>query len=846
MAYFQKDENQQQNEQGMNNPQPAAPQAQPEMQAPAAAPQMAQATEPAQSSQQFKPQKQSSSGQTGFQQYQKANQGQAQNRLGQAVQTNLQKNAQQAQGALQRGQNYFQQLMDQGSLQNRGQAVADVTKAAQQARNIYTGNLAQDKQNWQQTATNAQNAATQAAQQKQAEQQRITQGIQNERQNVYNQNLANAQTAYDKANADYLAVGPLNLSDPEAAQRFSNAQAQMYATKNALARAQGTDVNSISNDAIKQFNKDQEQIGLYDFRKTQAEDQAKAAQAQLDRLNAGNWTSGVDADLQKRFADVINARYAGPQSLRDTGAYDQALNRVNKASDLATMAKTAGGREDLLAQLYGRPGSEYTRGMSRLDAALLNSNQDAMKGIQQQGKDLAGTRDALNRANVDTQLAAKNRGSEIAGIRQQARDEFSKQQQAEEALTEGRLDEAIKGGNEFAQYFKDLLQGKTGTTNLNPYEAALLGVSSGEGLYNMGADAVKTQQLMRDQMISKDEFARQDALAKLAGLDLDKTLKATSKYTDAAKAGTQKATDALDVAGTRQALNAAEEQFRKDAQATNLTGYGTGKASKGNMFGKKTRTASSTIQNNVANMLKNAGYDMDSEVGQQAARSILSDADATSRFLTGASTQRQVDADGTLQGAASGAATGASIGSAGGAVGAGIGATIGGYLGGVAGGGTLDGTQMNEEIFRSLGMEPVADAYRAGRDVAATGYDAMADAANFMTAGALKSIPGVSDLSSNISSAIRGIDSSALSRQAKQRADQAARQNLLKNYQNYLTGQGFSNRLGVSTTDKAALDRLSGLQSLLSRLDNTNVGAAPNTQVTTRPLARPLAELKKG
>jgi hypothetical protein len=834
VAYIVNPNEQKEEELGMNSQQQAPAQ----NQQPAQPQQVASGVEseaapaPMKQQSETKGPKAASSGATGmFQQYQKANQGTAQNRLGQAVQSNLQKNVGQAQGALQRGQSNFQQLMEKGTLANRQNAVQDVNKAATQARNIYTGNLEADKAAKQGLITQTQNQAQTLQNFKESETQRIGQErVANAaaQKKQYDDNLAAAQAEYDKQYQIGQSSPQVTLNDYGSAQVASNMAAQLDAQRKLEAAKKANFFDSGKENTLKQA---EEALKYSDFNIAQNQDQTKAAQKALDELNSRQFTSGVDPETQQRFAEIINARYRGPESLRGTGAYDEALNRVNKAQDLATMSKTAGGREDLLAQLYGRPGTEYSRGMSRLDAALLNTNKDAMQGIQDQTKQLGGMRDQLSRANVDTQIAARNRAADIANVVKESKDTFTKQQEAEKALTEGRLDEAIKSGNEFAQYFKDQLSGKTGTTNLNPYEAALLGVSSGEGLYNMGGDAVKIANLERGKMISQDEFARQKALADLAQLDQSKGLNSTLKYNDQSLAGTQSAVDALDVAGTRAALNDAEQSFRTDAEGANLVGTGKGKASKGNWMGKKTKTASTTIKNNVARMLESAGYDMNSEVGQNMAKSILSNEQATSKFLTGANRGTEVSADGTLQGAATGAATGASIGSVVPVVGTGLGAAIGASLGGYVGGGTLDPYQQQEEVFRSLGLEPVADVYRGGRDALATNLDAQVDAANLLTAGGLKGIPGISDLTSGLSSALRGIDSSALAKKAKQRANEAAKANLLKNYQNYLSGQGFSNRIGVSATDKAATDRLAGLQQLLARLDKTNVGnSAPAAQ----------------
>jgi hypothetical protein len=448
-----------------------------------------------------------------------------------------------------------------------------------------------------------------------------------------------------------------------------------------------------------------------------------------------------------------------------------------------------------------------------------------MANIQKQAGELGGMRQELSRTNVDTQLQAQNRAKEISQIKDQSRREFTAQQEAEKALTEGRLDDVVANWDNLPNYFKELITKQGGgTLNLNPYEAAMLGVSSGEGLYNLGADAVKSGIADKGSLVSKDEVARQQALANLAGLATDQGLDQTMKYS-ADKAGTQTAADALDIQGTRAGFNEAEQSFRTQAEAANLVGSGSKKVSRGNAFGKKTKTYNATVENNVADMLRNAGYDMNSEIGQNAARSILSDDQAMSNFLTGANTERSGGEDGTLAGAASGAATGASLGSIVPGVGTAIGAAAGGLLGGTLGGGSIDPYQQMTDMMGSLGLGGVADVIQDGRKMAgdaaeaAVKYNPMAMVASALGGGSL-----VNSLASGIGGAIGGINTKAM----KQYGDAIAKRNAISDLQNkyksFLGGQGFSNRLNVTAGDKTATDRLSGLQQLLSKLDKTNIG----------------------
>src|SRR5690606_36333023 len=103
----------------------------------------------------------------------------------------------------------------------------------------------------------------------------------------------------------------------------------------------------------------------------------------------------------------------------------------------------------------------------------------------------------------------------------------------------------------------------TGNGQFNSLEAATLGLSSGEGLYNLGANAIKSGVAEKDRLISKDEQARQAALAQLAGLDLSNQLSTNLLYDNAERAGTQTALDALDLEGTRKAINEAEQNFQQ-------------------------------------------------------------------------------------------------------------------------------------------------------------------------------------------------------------------------------------------------------------------------------------------
>jgi hypothetical protein len=207
---------------------------------------------------------------------------------------------------------------------------------------------------------------------------------------------------------------------------------------------------------------------------------------------------------------------------------------------------------------------------------------------------------------------ATNRASEIKGLQAQARESFTGEQKAEREATDARLANVVQDWDKLPEYFKEVLRSNpAGAVNLGTQEAGILGIKSGEGLYNLGENAIKTAVSDKERLVSRDEQARQFALAQLAGLDTSRMLDTNVKYSDLAKAGTQTAADALDLAGTRAALNEAEKNFREQAMSQNIVGTGS----------KKNKTSGkryySEAQANLGDVFKNAGYDFDAALSDQ-------------------------------------------------------------------------------------------------------------------------------------------------------------------------------------------------------------------------------------
>lgn len=167
---------------------------------------------------------------------------------------------------------------------------------------------------------------------------------------------------------------------------------------------------------------------------------------------------------------------------------------------------------------------------------------------------------------------------------------------------------------EFASYkdFGTQLQGLRNMDmkqlRLSPEEMATLGISSGEGLYNLGQDLIGNVEARREKLITKDELSRQLALAQLAGLDVSKQLQKDLTYTDLEKAGTQDLLSSLDTKAIRESLNRREKEFREYAGGKTVTGEG---MKKDKVTGKKYRVST---QANLKDALNRLGYDFESEL----------------------------------------------------------------------------------------------------------------------------------------------------------------------------------------------------------------------------------------
>lgn len=303
------------------------------------------------------------------------------------------------------------------------------------------------------------------------------------------------------------------------------------------------------------------------------------------------------------YSNILNAQYQGPQSLQQAGLYEQAARRAQVAQQALQQTQSAAGREQLLRDVYGK-NREYTRGQSKLDALLLNASRPAVQNLQQQAQQIGNIQQQLQEAQNLSANEAAQRAAVIQGIASGARQNFVDARTAEEDAVEKRLSKTVENWNKLPEYFKELIKNKEkGSLNLSQQESDILGLKSGEGFYNLGAeDLIKTNAAEKNRLITKNELSKQLALQQLANLDKSKQLQKDLLYSDLSKAGTQTAADAINKEALRNTIAEEEKRFEEFAKKTNLSGQGSKKdKSSGDVY-------KSIASANLGDVLKDLGY----------------------------------------------------------------------------------------------------------------------------------------------------------------------------------------------------------------------------------------------
>lgn len=428
-------------------------------------------------------------------------------------------------------------------------------------------------------------------------------------QNVANQGQAakssiNQATTQFNQRADQGALG----GEQSRSTAYSDAQGTVDAARAVTA---GNQVEQPQQDRFKQVINAQytgpeslRQVELYD-------PAAKAAQTAQNAINntktatgreellrqmyqgQGNYTSG----LNKLDSALLNASQQGVKNLQqaaqDQGNIGQQLDSAQIGS-----ANTAQNRAKEVNDIRNQAREYFTTGKSAEEAATESRIDNVVNNWDMLPQYLRDTlKGSLGTANDEVYNSFvnsdqfKNTQSSIADLQNRMKG-INLGAAGGEAKWE-QLNSELQQKNNTLRQLQNQAESLKNQNMISQGEADFLGVQSGQGLYNLGADAIKTAQVAgRDEIVSKDEAARLQALSQLAGLDLSNMLSTNNLYENTEKAGTKTLADAYDKEATLRQLGELEQGFLANADK-NYNGL------------------------NYKNLLQQSGYNTQSPEGNQ-------------------------------------------------------------------------------------------------------------------------------------------------------------------------------------------------------------------------------------
>jgi len=359
-------------------------------------------------------------------------------------------------------------------------------------------------------------------------------------------------------------------------QEFTNLQNQIKGLKSqsdALNPVVGTDFSTFD-------TRGTELQSQYDKQK-QAEQDA-FQKAERAKLVAANLPTDQDISDFTRFR---TGTYTGPNQLGEAGSL---LSQAQQAESLGNLAKTSGGRQELLRQFVG--GRDYTQGQKNLDSLILGQDptanigaaarqtRGAVEGVQQANREAASkATEYVNRAN---EFGAETRGiidqtkTPISGGLDARLAELQNAETARQTNIKSIQDMLIGQDEKFAGMDKltragIALQSAANAGYLNQGDInMLLGTGDQTGLLqrglNLGLDVNQlineritnkaAENLSRTGVASDEDVARINALDRLAGktgTDLE-FLDSRGRF-QAGKGG-------LDIGGLEEYISRAENQ----------------------------------------------------------------------------------------------------------------------------------------------------------------------------------------------------------------------------------------------------------------------------------------------
>lgn len=214
------------------------------------------------------------------------------------------------------------------------------------------------------------------------------------------------------------------------------------------------------------------------------------------------------------FSRMRDATYQGPQNLSEIGGFQQGFEKARQQSEAA---QNESGRSALIQDMFNRP--TYSRGENKLDQLLIQNNEQARSQFQTVQPRFQQLESMLGQKTDAAQQMAQQAKQQTEAARQAAQSTIQSERDSFNQMIESRVQqEQAKQLPEFERLRKALAKDQ-----LSAADMAKLGLNAGTQLFNLDPTRYLVQgspdAINANNVATKDDFARYQALAQLAGVD---------------------------------------------------------------------------------------------------------------------------------------------------------------------------------------------------------------------------------------------------------------------------------------------------------------------------------------
>lgn len=262
--------------------------------------------------------------------------------------------------------------------------------------------------------------------------------------------------------------------------------------------------------------------------------------AQNDPASVANNPGDINSFLKQ-----WNASYSGPSSLEASTSYEGAAGAANDASQKAEQLKTSGGRETLIKDQFGNNSDANTA----LDQGLLQ-NSDSFSTVQDAAPAFKSIQDYLGSQSQAVAAQAEKAAADTAKTQQDTRGAFTNSLSNFQSDLNSKVDAARKDASDVGTGIKKDLSGtdlgkisqdfkSAGVSddtikNINSYLTSLDKSYGVRPDLSQGYSYNPNVAITPENVASKEDYAKADALNKLTGVDYSGVIGQGSKD----KAGT--------------------------------------------------------------------------------------------------------------------------------------------------------------------------------------------------------------------------------------------------------------------------------------------------------------------